>query len=225
MSGMKTLDQRGLVNALLVPLILVIIFFLGAAGFGYWAFNSRQDYKNNSDQKVAVAVEAAQKRTQAADAKQYAEEAKQPLKTYVGPSSFGAITVQYPKTWSSYVIEKDNNDSRPIDAFFHPDFVPDTTNQDKSFALRIQLVSQSYDDVLSTYSGAAKNGKVTIAPYRLAKVPTVIGSVITGQLDTRKQGTLVILPLRNMTLKIWADSSEFLPDLTNIILPNFSFTP
>lgn len=225
MSDMKTLDQRGVLNALLIPLILVIIFFIGAAGFGYWAFSSRQDYKNNSDQKVAVAVEAAEERTQAADAKQYAEEAKRPLKTYVGPSSFGALTVQYPKTWSAHVIENVDNDSRPIDAYFHPDFVPDTGNQTKSFALRIQLVGQSYDSVLDGYNGAAKNGKVTVAPYRLAKVPTAIGSVVTGQIDSRKQGTMVVLPLRNMTLKIWADSSEYLPDLNNIILPNFSFTP
>ena len=54
MSDMKTLDQRGAINALLIPLILVIVFFLGAAGFGYWAFSERQDYKNNSDAKVAL---------------------------------------------------------------------------------------------------------------------------------------------------------------------------
>lgn len=221
---MKALDQRGVINPLLIPLILVIVFFLGAAGFGYWAFSERQDYKNNSDQKVAVAVEAAEKRTQAADAKQYAEEAKKPLKTYVGPAAFGAVTVQYPKTWSAHVNESDSS-SRPLDAYFHPDFVPDTDDQNKSFALRIQLVGQSYDQVIDSYSSQVKNGNAKIAPYRLAKVPSAIGSIVTGQLDSRKQGTMVVLPLRNMTLKIWADSSEYLPDLNNIILPNFSFTP
>ena len=225
MSDMKTLDQRGAINALLIPLILVIVFFLGAAGFGYWAFSERQDYKNNSDAKVAVAVEAAEKRTQAADAKQYAEEAKKPLKTYVGPAAYGAVTVQYPKTWSAHVIEETDSSSTPVDAYFHPDFVPDTRNDDKSFALRIQLVGDSYDEVLNDFSTAAKNGKVSVAPYKLAKVPTVIGSIVTGQISTKKQGTMVILPLRNMTLRIWADSSDYLPDLNNIILPNFSFTP
>lgn len=73
MSDMKTLTQRGAVNVLLLPLILVVLFFLGAVGFGYWAFAEREDYKNNSDQKVAIAVAAAEKRTQAADAKVFAE--------------------------------------------------------------------------------------------------------------------------------------------------------
>ena len=66
-------DQRGALNGLLIPLILVVVLFLGAAGFGFWAFSSREDYKNNSDAKVAVAVTAAEKRTEATAAKTYAE--------------------------------------------------------------------------------------------------------------------------------------------------------
>lgn len=222
---MKSLNERGAINVLMVPLILVIVFFLAAAGFGYWAFASREDYKNNSDAKVAVAVTAAEKRTQAADAKAFAEEAKNPLKSYVGPSAFGAISVQYPKTWSSYVIEGDDNSSTPVDAYFHPDFVPNVSDQDQSFSLRIQLVSQSYDQVLNSFNSSAKSGRVTVAPYKLPKVPTVVGSIVQGQISPNKQGTVVILPLRNMTLKMWVDASQFTPDYNNIILPNISFTP
>lgn len=218
-------DQRGTVNVLLIPLIFVIVFFAAAAGFGYWAFTSREDYKNNSDQKVAVAVAAAEGRTKSSDAKEFAEKEKQPLRTYVGPSSFGSITVQYPKTWSAYVVEGDDNSAIPVDGYFDPDFVPDITNQNKSFSLRIQLVSDSYDTVMQQFIGSAQTAKATVAPYKLAKVPNVVGSIVTGQLSSNKQGTMVVLPLRNMTLKIWADSASFLPDLNNIILPNISFTP
>ena len=227
MSDMKisNSDQRGTINVLLIPLIFVIVFFAAAAGFGYWAFMSRDDYKNNSDQKVAVAVAAAESRTKSADAKEFAEKEKQPLRTYVGPSAFGSITVQYPKTWSAYVVEGDDNSSTPVDGYFDPDFVPDITNQSKSFSLRIQLVSDSYDNVLQQFTGSTQTAKATVAPYKLDKVPNVVGSIVTGQLSANKQGTMVVLPLRNMTLKIWADSASFLPDLNNIILPNISFTP
>ena len=155
---MKSLNERGAINVLMVPLILVIVFFLVAAGFGYWAFASREDYKNNSDAKVATAV-------------------------------------------------------------------PNVSDQDQSFSLRIQLVSQSYDQVLNSFSSSAKNGKVAISPYSLPKVPNVVGSKVQGQLTQNKQGTMVILPLRNMTLKIWVDASQFAPDYNNIILPNRSYTP
>lgn len=225
MSDMKTLTQRGAVNVLLLPLILVVLFFLGAAGFGYWAFAQREDYKNNSDQKVAVAVSAAEKRTQAADAKIFAEKEKQPLRTYVGPSQFGALTIQYPKTWSAYVIEGKDSSSKPVETYFYPEFVPNVSNNDQTYALRAELVSESYDQVLNDYEGSVKTGKVTITPYRLPKVPNIVGSRIEGQLTTNKQGTMVILPLRNMTLKIWVDASSFAPDFNNIILPNITFTP
>lgn len=218
-------DQRGAINVLLIPLILVIVFFVAAAGFGYWAFSSREDYKNNSDAKVATAVTAAESRTKSSDAKEYAEREKKPLRSYVGPAAFGAISVQYPKTWSAYVVEGDDNSSLPVDGYFNPDFVPNVVDQSKSFALRVQLTSDSYDNVLQEFQGSVQTGKATVSPYKLNKVPNIVGSIVTGQLNSTKQGTMVILPLRNMTLKVWSDSSAFLPDLNNIILPNLSFTP
>lgn len=35
---------------------LLSLVLLIALGFGYWAYSSRQDYKNNSDQKASAAV-------------------------------------------------------------------------------------------------------------------------------------------------------------------------
>lgn len=123
------------------------------------------------------------------------------------------------------MVEGNDNSNTPVDAYFHPDFVPNVADQDQSFSLRVQLVSQSYDQVLNAFNSSAKTGRVTVAPYKLPKVPTIVGSIVQGQISPNKQGTVVILPLRNMTLKIWVDASQFAPDYNNIILPNISFTP
>jgi hypothetical protein len=122
-------------------------------------------------------------------------------------------------------VEASGSSSIPVDGYFQSDFVPDVQNDANSFALRMQLVSQSYDQVMNQFSGNVTSGKATVSPYKLDKVPSVVGSKITGQLTSSKQGTMIVLPLRNMTLKLWVDSSEYLSDFTNIILPNFSFTP
>lgn len=219
------INQSGAINILLIPLILVVLLFFGALGFGYWAFSSRQDYKNNSDQKAAAAVDVAVDQTKAADAKLYAEEAKKPLKSYVGPAAFGSVTVEYPKTWSSYIIESNAQSGMPVNSYFSPDFVADVGNQNNSYALRMQVVSQSYDTVLRSFDGQVRSGATTVSPYSLPKVPNVVGSKIQGQVAPNKQGTMIILPLRNMTLKIWTDASQFLPDFNNIILPNMTFSP
>ena len=221
---MNRLSQRGAINILLIPFIMLVIFFLGAAGFGFWAFSQRNHYKNNSDQEVSAAVNqaiASQKKVDAAD---YAEQAKKPYDTYIGPSAFGNITVNYPKTWSSYVVENERG-GNPVSGYFQPGFVPSVSDIDNTFALRVELVQTSYDTVLSQFKAALTIGKVTITPYTLPKVPSIVGSRVEGQITPTKQGTMVILPLRNMTLKIWTESNDFKGDLDTHVLPNFSFVP
>jgi hypothetical protein len=221
---MKRLNQQGIMNALLIPFILLIVFFIGASGFGVWAFMSRQDYKDNSDKKAAVASAKAVEAAQKVDAAKYAEEAKKPLDTYIGPAAYGNITVQYPKTWSGYVEEAPGN-STPISGYFHPSIVPSIRDRNNSFALRVELTQQSYDQALAAFAPYTKTGKVSVAPYHLAKVPSVVGSRVEGQITTTKQGVMIVLPLRNMTLKIWSEANPFKADLDNNILPNFTFVP
>lgn len=222
MSDMKSIDQRGIANALLLPLILVGVLLLGSIGFGYWAFSSRQDYKDHSDKKVAAAEAVVKDKTQKADAKQYAEEAKNPLKKYVGPSAYGNVTLKYPKTWSAYVVA---GGSAPVNGYFQPDVVPDISADTSVFALRLQILQQSYDVVVQQYSSQVQQKTATSTPYSLPKVPSVIGVKIDGALSPTQQGSMVILPLRNVTVAISTQSMQYLSDFNNIILPNATFTP
>lgn len=224
MSNMKSLDARGVLNVLLIPVIVLVLFLAGTGVFAIWAYMGRQDYKNNVDQKIAAAVSSAKQDQQKADAATYAEEAKLPFDTYIGPAAFGNITVKYPKTWSAYVAEADTS-STPLDGYFQPSVVPSTQDQNSSFALRMQLVQSSYDTIMAQYNGLVQSKQVTVAPYTLAKVPSVVGSRVEGQIKPNKQGIMIILPLRNLTLEIWTESNSFKADLDNNILPNLSFTP
>jgi hypothetical protein len=224
MSDMNRLDQRGAVSLLLIPFVMLLIFFIGALGFGFWAFSERGHFKDESDQEVATAVQKAVEDTKETEAAKYAEEAKKPYDVYIGPAPFGNITISYPKTWSSYVIENERG-GNPLNGYFHPNTVPSVTDQDMTFAFRMELVQTAYDQVLNQFKAAVTQGTVTVAPYTLPKVPSVIGSRIEGQITPRKQGTMIILPLRNMTLKVWTESNDFKSDLDTHILPNFTFVP
>lgn len=225
MSGMKARYQYGYINALLLPLIGAVVLLMVATIFAFWAFSGRQDYKNNSDKKVAAAVEVAKRDTQKADAAQYAEQAKSPYKTYVGPEAYGSINVVYPKTWSAYVVEHTGNTGTPMNNYFQPNAVPDVTDPNNAYALRVQVVSQTYSQVLNQFNGLAQTKKVVVSPYNLPKVPSVIGARVDGQIAANKQGSMIVLPLRNVTLEISTESEAFLSDFNNIILPNISFSP
>ncbi len=214
-------EERGSV-ATVVTMVLLGVFLLGALGFGGWAFMSRQDYKNNVDAKIKTAVTANAKVVQAQDAADYAEAAKNPLKTYTGPEAYGSVSLQYPKTWSGYVVTASG---QPLDAYFNPDVVPSVADQKSVFALRVQVMATSYSQTLAQYQSLQKQGKVTVTPFALPKVPGTVGVRVDGQITSTKQGSIVILPVRDKTLKLWIESNEFAADFNNIILPNASFSP
>ncbi len=216
--------QGGYISTMLVSLISVSVVLAVALGFGTWAYISRQDYKNNSDQKAVEAADERQKATEAADAAQYAEEAKNPLTTHKAPAQYGGVTIQYPKTWSGYVIEKPSGTTQ-IDDYFHPSVVPDAMDKDNAFAVRIEVLDQTYDKVLKTYDNEIDAKKLVAAPYTFAKVPDVVGTRLDGEVELNKQGSLVVVPMRNLTLKVWTESPTFLADFNAIILPNLSFSP
>lgn len=227
MSGMNTRGdisgERG-VSVLLVPLVLAIVFLVGAVTFGAWAYAQMQDYKNNVAAKVNVAVQQAKQQEDAVQAAQYAEKEKSPYRTYKGPAAYGSVTVTYPKTWSAYVIDT-RNSSPYIDGYFYPNTVPDATSQNSVFALRVQVVQDTYSSVLNSISSFVQLKQSTVSPYSLPKVPNVLGARVDGQLPNQKSGSMVVLPLRNMTLEVWTESPDFQKDFTNVILPNFTFAP
>lgn len=223
MSSMKHMgDERGNSTALIISLAMVSLLFVGVSGFGVWAYIGRQDYINNVDSKIAAAVQDNTKTIQAKDAVDYAQAAKQPLKTYVGPEAYGSVHISYPKTWSTYVVTES---SLPLDMYSQPDVVPSITAQTSSFALRVQVSQGTYSQTLSQYQSLQKAGSVTVTPYSLPKNPTIVGVRVDGQLTVTKRGSMIILPLRDKSLKIWTESSQYLSDFNNNILPNASFSP
>ena len=225
MSGMNTQKETGAINILLIPLIVVALLLCGTGAFAFWAYSGRQDYKNNVDQKITTAVTQANQQTQQADQTQFNQQEKSPYKNYVGPATFGAVTVVYPKTWSAYVAEKDAGSGTPVNGYFYPGFVPDIHNPNSSYALRVQVIQQSYDQALGQYTGLIKAQKVSAAPYVFPKVPNVNGERLDGTIIPNKQGSMIVMPLRNYTIEIWTESSGFESDFNNIILPNFVFSP
>lgn len=220
----KRMGERGSIDPLLLPLVTVSVLFIVAISFGVWAFMSRGDYKNHSDAKAAVAVAANKLVVQAADAKNYAEEAKNPLKTYVGPDAYGSVHISYPKTWSAYI---DTNSGTPLDAYFHADYVPSVQSK-QAYNLRVQVVAQSYSSAVNSYASLVTKGSVTASAYSLPKVTSVVGTRLSGAIFPSKPtgtGSIVVLPLRDKTLKIWTESNDYLADFNTYVLPNLSFSP
>ncbi|MDB5175303.1 MAG: hypothetical protein JWM81_161 [Candidatus Saccharibacteria bacterium] len=217
-------NQDGSINALLLPLIVAVVLLFGALGFGGWAYSSRQDYKNNTDQKIADAVTLARQQEDTLKDKQFAETEKQPLKDYAGPQAYGSVAIKYPKTWSSFVTDAGSNGAQ-LDGFFYPGTVPSVTSQSSTFALRFQVIDRSYSDVLQSVNDQQQSGKVQVSPYSLPKVSSAIGVRVEGQITPTRTGIMIILPLRDKTVQVWTEGDQFINDFNNNILPNLTFSP
>lgn len=211
------------INVLLIPLILCLLFLIGAIIFGFWAYMSREDYKKNSDQKAAAAVEQAEKELSDKKEAEFKEREKAPLKQYEGPATFGSVVIQYPKTWGAFITQSDRS-ATPIDGYMHPNFVPGLQSG-TAFALHFQVLNSSYDQELKKYEANTKSGKVQVTPASVPNVPEVAGVRITGEIEQGKVGTVVLFPLRDKTLKLVTESEQYNKDFNDIILANLTFEP
>lgn len=208
---------------LIIALVFSVLLLMSAAGFGIWAYTSRADYKNNSDKKSNEAVEIAIQKESSRKDKEFTEAEKNPLKKYQGPPEYGTVDLSYPKTWSAYVVDQDKG-STPLDAYFHPNFVPGVQSG-TAFALRIKVTSQPYSQELKKFESDAKSGKVKISAFTAKNVPGTVGSRIDGEINSGQQGSLILLPLRDKTLFVSTESQQYIGDFNSIILANLKFVP
>ncbi len=212
-------DQNGIVNVLLVPLIIASLLLVVTIGFAAWAFTERQSYKNDVDAKIAAAVEINTKEVSDQKDNEFLEKEKYPLDTFEGGDQFGHIKVGYPKTWSAYITENETD----AEYVFSPRYVSGTAEAAR--ALKITVESRSYSEALSTYDGQLLSGGVKAKAYSLPKVKNVVGTRFDGTIDQGKQGTVILLPLRDKTIQITNEVPGLLNDFNNIILENLTFNP
>lgn len=211
-------------NFLAIPLVIACLLLVFALLFGLWAFNGRKELQTDVDGKISRAVAAAKQETVSAKEAEFAERVKSPLRVYSGPQAYGSVTVKYPASWSAYVVD-DSTGSPYVDGYFYPRTVPNTSGDKTAFALRLQVVGDSYNSVLERLSSNVKQGKAKITPYKAPQVKNVIGSKVTGQIDSNRSGTMVMFQLRDKTLMLWTEAPQFQKDFDKYVLPNFTFLP
>ncbi|MFT4532513.1 MAG: hypothetical protein ACI9T8_000536 [Candidatus Saccharimonadales bacterium] len=213
-------SQRGFISVVFA--IVFAVLFVVSTVLAMLANSSKEDYKNNVDQKVEAAVVIAVQEAESAKDVEFIEKEKSPVRTYTGSATYGSLIFEYPKTWSVYVEE--NSSGTVLDLYAHPGAVPDTTSK-QPYALRAQITSTAYDTEAATITRAVEKGELSSAAFRPAKVQEALGLKATGSISRDVQGSLVLLPLRDRSILLFTESTEYLSDFNNIIVPSITFTP
>lgn len=220
-------DQQGSVAALAVIAVLAVLLILTAI-FAFSTYSTGQDYKNNSDKKAAAAVEKA-KAEQAKELQaKFDEEYKKPNLTYKGPPAYGSVTFDYPKTWSAMVAE---GGSQLLNGYFYPQIVPGTES-DTAFALRVEVVDTPYSQVVEQYESEITSGRLKARAYIPPKMEAVANTQPGLRYDgdfsdglAAKSGSMVVIQVRDKTLKIYTEAVNFRSDFDNTVLPSLTFLP
>ncbi len=212
----KKINQIGSMNPLVIPLVLSVLLIIGAsvaAVMYYTKFIEQRDSNKPIIEAAVIKAEESQKTKLEAE---FVEREKIPTKNYTSPAELGSVKLNFPKTWSSMVALGKATD---IDFYGHPNYVP---SEGINYALRMSIVKKAFSTDIKSYDAQVKKGDLKATAVQISGVT---GTRLDGFLKKDQEGSMVVFPLRDKTLKVWTESKEFRNDFDNIVLKNLTFVP
>ncbi len=218
MNAMK--NESGAANPLLVMAVMLGVLSLILGGAFFWAYSNYVDYRDNVREKVEVAVTKAVNEQIEADKKDFLEKEKQPYYKLTGPEDLGSVSFSYPKTWSVY-IAKDGLRGERYEAYLHPIAVPEVSAS-TPFATRLAITDDVYESFLKRYDGLVKKGDLRSNPIT---INNLAGVKLDGKFSNYRSGTMIVLKVRDKTVVIASDSTEFTKDFEEVVAKSIDFNP
>ena len=192
---------------------------------GYLTTSSEiERYERESDVIVNEAVNEAKLEQKEEDARHFFEESKKPYAEYNGPADFGSIRFSYPNTWSVHNNKFDQNGYQIV---FHPGVIP-VISDNTALALRVSVINKQYETVVSEYETFVVQGQLRATVINVAQTESFSGYEgikLEGAInEVLAEGTIIILKLRDKTIQIQTDATDWINDYNEIILPTFRYS-
>lgn len=210
------LDQNGSLNPLTIPVILLVFVLIGAGYASITYYSKFVEQRDENKPIIAAAVKQATEAQKKDLTDEFSEREKVPTKQYVSPSEFGTVKLVFPKTWSGYV---DIQSKDKMEYLGHPNFVP---SKNVNYALKMEIVPEAFATEIIQYDEYVKKGDLRATAVQASGAT---GTRLDGLLEPNREGSMVIFPLRDKTLKISTESKEFEDDFNNIVLQRLTFVP
>lgn len=206
--------EEGAVNGSIFAIIALVLLVLIFGGFSVWAYTNYIEQKQDVDGKIKTATaEAVLKNSQDLQAKFEATE-KEPMRQFVGPSDYGRLTFDYPKTWSAYqATDVSKGGGATYEAYLNPILVPPVSDTQK-FALRITIEQKTYDQTVATYDKQIKSGDLKSSVYSDGNLT---GTMLVGNFNKDIYGTAVLIKMRDRTLTMRTDGDVFKDDFLALL--------
>ena len=199
----------------LVEIVIIIVLGFVAAtfiGLFIWMYVQYDDVKTDVDGQIAVAVAQAVNENTTELQEQFAEQEKSPYETFTGPTEYGSLSFEYPKTWSVYIAEE-SDDGGDYVAYFHPEYVYPVSN-DQIYALRMQILSTTFDRAISNYTRLVERGSLTMSVIQINDTSV---NYYVGTLPNGFVGRAVAFRLRDKTVILQTDAELYADDFETLL--------
>lgn len=206
-------DQKGDINILMVMVVFFTLTTLVLAGLSIYYIRQYQTAKTTVDMQRAEAAEQARVEQKAADEADFAERIKEPYRSYSAPVVLGALQLSFPKSWNIYA-EEDQDSGTQLNLYLTPDVVRADNNYNGAYALRLTLQRKLYTEIVEGLQEDIEEGLLRASPIT---VKGIEGTSYAGQVIEDRTGFMVVLPIRDKTLSIWTESTDYQKDFDKII--------
>jgi hypothetical protein len=206
--------EVGAINGSMIAIAALILLVIVFGSFGIWSYLNYTEQKSNVDTKIADAAAKATLEQATKDEEDFAKREKEPMRQFVGPSDYGRLTFDYPKTWSAYQdTDISGGGGVTYAAYLNPILVPPVSDKTK-FALRITIEQKIYDKALDVYAPLIKKGDLKSSVYSDG-IHT--GTRLEGKFNKDIIGTAVLIKMRDRTLTLRTDGDVFKSDFESIL--------
>lgn len=167
------------------------------------------DLEANVNLKIDEAVSEAKTEQALADA----EEAKKDTRIFTGPTDYGQLSFDYPKSWSVY-IASDASKGGDFVAYLNPIEIEPVTDS-TVYALRVTIRDKDFEAVAAEYQKYLDRGELSVEATTVAGVTA---NRYSGKIPgTELNGVIVIFKIRDKTAVLRTDSTLLVDDFNTIL--------
>ncbi len=210
-------DVAGLVKTIVIIILsLALVTFIGLF---IWKMMEYDEVSTDVRGQINVAVAEAKDEQATQDEAEFLEREKYPYNTFMGPVDYGALTFEYPKTWSVYIENAANETGQDFHAYLNPIQV-DAVGNETINALRVEILNKGFDDVVEEYQRSLEDEKkpLSVESVMIGKNGDIAANRYTGVIPrTELQGIFVVFKIRDKTVILRTDSMLFQEEFDKLI--------
>lgn len=195
-----------------VGVVMAVVFLIIATTFVGLFVWSRMEYaelEENVNLKIDQAVSEAKTEQALADA----EEAKKDTRIFTGPTDYGQLSFDYPKSWSVY-IASDASKGGDFVAYLNPIEI-EPVSDSTVYALRVTIRDKDFEAVVAEFQRSLDRGELSM---ETTMVGGTTANRYTGKIPgTDLNGVVVIFKIRDKTAVLRTDSALLVGDFDTIL--------